>query len=181
MNIAIYGGSFDPPHIGHEAICYKVFDVLDIDKLIVVPTYLNPFKKSYHLMPKQRLELLSILFEDDENILVDDFEIKQNKATPSIETVSYLKSIYKPDNIYLIMGADNLEKLHLWKDFEKLKQLVTFVVITRQGYEVKNDIIRFISIDMDISVSSTSLREELRSEFIPKKILNKVKEIWNKE
>ncbi|MEA3288538.1 MAG: nicotinate (nicotinamide) nucleotide adenylyltransferase [Campylobacterota bacterium] len=181
MNIAIYGGSFDPPHIGHEEICRKALNSLNIDKLIVVPTFLNPFKKSFHFEPKQRLELLNILFEGDQKITVDDYEILQNKATPSIETVKYLKDRYKPENIYLIIGADNVAKLHLWKDFDVLKRLVTFVVVSRPGYEAKNDIIRFIKLDMDIPVSSTDLRDELKVEYIPKKILNKVKEIWNKE
>ena len=181
LNIAIFGGSFDPVHIGHEKIVQKVLDTLDLDKLIVVPTYLNPFKEKYHLNPKIRYELLELLFEENSQVEISDFEILQEKPIPSIKTIEYFKNKYNPKKIFLIIGADNLKQLHTWKNFDKLNSLVTFVVISREGYEVKNDIIQFISIKLDIHISSTELRENLNLDFIPKKIEQKVKEIWKQE
>jgi len=182
MNIAIFGGSFDPPHIAHEKIVHKVLKkVDDIDRLIIVPTYLNPFKEEYHLSPKQRYKLVKKLFKEEKNISVSSFEINQNEAVPSIKTVKHFKKLYKTKKIYLIIGSDNLETLHLWHKFEKLKSLVEFIVISREGYEVKNDIIQFINIKMKIDISSTSLKENLRLEYIPKKIKHKVNKIWKKE
>jgi len=180
MNIAIFGGSFDPPHIGHEKIAYQVLDIVDIDKLIVVPTYLNPFKNKFHLEPFERFELLDNLFNSDK-IEISKFEINQNRAVASIETIEHFKRIYKPHNIYLIIGADNLKSIHLWNNFEKLNQLVKFIVISRDGYEVKDDIIQFINIKMDIKISSTTLREKFDLKYIPKKIQQKVKQLWKKE
>ncbi len=181
MNIAVFGGSFDPPHIGHEQIVHKVIDSLDIDKLIIVPTFLNPFKTKYHFEPQIRFEFLNKLFENDIKVTVSDFEILNNKPTPTIKTIQHFKNIYNPSKIYLIIGSDNLEKLHLWDNFEKLKELVHFVVISRDGYEAKNDIIQFINIKLDIPVSSTSLRENLNLDLVPTKIQTKVKELWKKE
>ena len=182
MNIAIFGGSFDPPHIGHESIAYKVLDHLnmDIDKLIIVPTYLNPFKNEFHLNPLDRFELLNNLFDNDK-IEVSKFEINQNKAVPSVETISHFKRTYTPQNIYLIIGADNLKSLHKWHNFEKLTKLVKFIIISRDGYEVKDDIIQFINIKMDIKISSTVLREKFDLKYIPIKIQQKVKQLWKKE
>ena len=62
MRIAIFGGSFDPLHIAHVAIVNDSLKKLDIDKLIIVPTYLNPFKNSFYLDPKSRFELLKKVF-----------------------------------------------------------------------------------------------------------------------
>jgi len=180
MNIAIFGGSFDPPHIGHEEITYQVLDIVDVDKLIIVPTYLNPFKNKFYLEPFERFELLDSLFDSDK-IEISKFEINQNRAVPSIETIEHFKRIYTPHNIYLIIGADNLKSIHLWNNFEKLNKLVKFIVISRDGYEVKDDIIQFINIKMNIKISSSTLRENFDLKYIPKKIQQKVKQLWKKE
>eukprot|EP01155_Anaeramoeba_flamelloides_P027820 Anaeramoba_flamelloidesa828842_26.p1 GENE.a828842_26~~a828842_26.p1 ORF type:complete len:180 (-),score=12.55 a828842_26:474-1013(-) len=179
MNIAIFGGSFDPPHIGHEKIVYESLDVLDIDKLIVIPTYLNPFKKSFKIEPADRLDLVKKLFEKLENVEVSSFEIDQNRAVYAIETVEYLKGLYNPNKIYLIIGADNLEKLHLWYKFDRLNDLVEFVIFKREGFKVKNGFKVLDSVNVDIS--STNLRGELDIKFIPKTIKEKVKDIWLKD
>ncbi len=180
MNIAIFGGSFDPPHIGHELIINKSLELLDIDKLYVVPTYLNPFKKEFHLTPNIRFELLDELFGNT-NVEVLDYEVKQEKAVASIDTVRYLKKKTNAKKIYLIIGSDNLEKIHLWKDFDKLNQLVSFVVITRNSAKQNNGIIKFKEIQMDIDISSSSLREKLDIDYIPVKIQNKVRKLWKQE
>jgi nicotinate-nucleotide adenylyltransferase len=181
LNIAIYGGSFDPVHIGHEMIINVLSRISYIDKLIVVPTYLNPFKKYYLLHPQDRFDILTHMCETNPEVLISDFEIKRNEATPSILTVEHYKKKYNPTKIYLIIGADNLQTLPLWDNFEKLNQLVEFIVVSRDGYEVKNDIIQFKTINMNINISSTSLRDKLDLNYIPKKIQQKVNDIWNKE
>lgn len=181
MNIAIYGGSFDPPHIGHQKIGYEVINQDYIDKLIVVPTYLNPFKTDFHLSPEQRLDLVRVLFEDQDNIEISDFEVIKNSPVPTIDTVEYFIKYYSPNKIYIVIGADNLQKLNRWKEFDRLKNLVEFIVISREGYEAKNDIIRFKNITLDINISSTRLREKMDLEFIPQKIRKKVEKLWMKE
>ena len=181
MNIAIFGGSFDPVHIGHEKIINELSKISYIHKLIVVPTYLNPFKKRYHLHPTDRFEILEHMYDVNPNILISDFEINREEATPSIITVEHYKEYYKPKKIYLIIGSDNLKNIHLWNEFDKLNELVEFIVVNRDGYEVKNDIIQFKTINMNINISSSSLRDKLDIKYIPKKIQKKVTDIWNKE
>ena len=181
MNIAVFGGSFDPPHIGHEKIVYEVLNHLSLDKIIIVPTFLNPFKSYSHFTPRTRYNLLNKLFSDTKKIEVSDFEINKTVASKTLDTIKHIINIYKPNNLYLIIGADNLKTLHLWHNFEKLKDLVTFVIMSREGHEVKNDIIRFINIEVNINTSSTDLRENLDLKYIPDKIKQEVKELWNKE
>lgn len=142
LNIALFGGSFDPPHIGHQMIVNTALKELDIDKLFIVPAYLNPFKKSYFAPPKKRYKWVKKLFKDNEKVEVLDFEIKKERSVPTIETVKYLYNTYDIDKFYLIIGDDNLKSLHKWKDYEKLKQMVTFVVVTRyESFKIFNKII----------------------------------------
>ena len=182
MTIALFGGSFDPPHIGHEKIVNKVLlELNDIEKLIIMPTFLNPFKTKFDFKPQERYNLMTELFQQNKFIDVLNFEIKQNKPVATIDTINYLKKIYKAKKIYLIIGSDNLKSLDKWKDFQILKRSVEFIVITRKQYEVKNDIIEFKIINMDIDISSSNLRETHNINYIPIKIQQKVKQIWNKE
>jgi nicotinate-nucleotide adenylyltransferase len=176
-NIAIFGGSFDPIHIGHEMIINKCLVRLDIDMLYIVPTFLNLFKNKAYLDANIRFHLLNKLFKDNKKINISDYEIKQNKPVPTIETVKYIKNTIAIDKIYLIVGADNLNKLHLWKRIEELKQLVQFVVISRDHKKLKDDIIQFIKIDLNIKVSSTQVRNDLILEYIPLKIQKEVEKL----
>lgn len=176
--IAIFGGSFDPFHIGHEAIIDEALQELDIDKIFVVPTFLNPFKKRSFLDSQTRLESIKEVLKNKENIVVSSFEVDQDRAVASIETVEFLKKEYSPKKIYLIIGEDNLEKLHLWHKYEELKELVEFVVCTRNGYTSKQNY-KYLNVNVDIS--STNLRENLNLDFIPEKIHEKVKKHWKKD
>ena len=177
MKIAIFGGSFDPPHIGHETIINEAVTQLDVNKLIVVPTFLNPFKNYSYLDADKRLFLLKKLFEKKDKIDISDFEILKNRTVFSIETIKHLQQLYKPSKIYFIIGADNLEKLHLWKEFDELKNIVEFVAVTRNGY-LNENYDRIKTLNVDINISSTKLRDNLDLDFIPKKIQKDVKLIW---
>ena len=75
MKIAIFGGSFDPIHIAHKAIVKRALEELEIDKLIIVPTYLNPFKSNFYLEPKVRFELLKKVFEKVESFSLTEINI----------------------------------------------------------------------------------------------------------
>ena len=181
MNIAIFGGSFDPFHIAHEKIVDLSLARLAIDKLFIVPTFLNPFKNSSFLDANTRLELIKELYKSNKNIEIIDFEVKQNKKTTSYETINYLKNNYKIEKIFLIIGADNLKDVHLWYNFKNLKELVQFVVISRDGIHLKNNYINPIYIDFNENISSTTLRENMELKYIPTKIQKKVKKLWKIE
>ncbi len=175
MICALFGGSFDPPHTGHEQIVYEALKALHVEKIFIAPTYLNPFKKNSHAPSSLRLEWLKKLFKDEKRVEILDFEVRQNRAVPTIETVEFLKKSYDIDKLYLIIGADNLTKLHLWKDYEKLKSLVEFVIATRDGIITPKELKK---IKINANISSSKLREHLNLSFIPNRIKNEVKEFY---
>ena len=167
INIALFGGSFDPPHIGHEMIVKSALKELDIDKLFVVPTYLNPFKESFHTPAHIRYKWLKKLFKNTPKVEVSDYEILQERAVATIETVEYFYKILDIDKFYLIIGDDNLENLHKWKEYERLKELVTFVIATRYKKEYPKNL-KILNISANIS--STKLREKLDTKYLPASI-----------
>ncbi len=169
---ALFGGSFDPPHIGHMEIIDKLKNLGFVDKVIVMPTYLNPFKKSFHASPQKRLEWLRRIFENDPKVVVSDFEVRQKRRVPTIESVEELQKEY--DEIYVAIGADNLKSLPKWHRYEDLKKMVKFIVFTRGGEEIQGD--DFIQIKLDIPVSSSDLRRHMQKELLPSAV---AEEIYN--
>ena len=169
MRIAIFGGSFDPLHLAHVAIVQNALNELDIDKLIVVPTYLNPFKSSFYLDPQTRYELLKKVFIKFEKVEVSNYEINQLAPSYSVNTVNYLKNLYNPSKIFLIIGEDNIDNLEKWYKYDELKELVEFVVASRAGFE-KKKANKFKCLDINIDISSTQLREKINFDYIPREI-----------
>ncbi|MCD6433678.1 MAG: nicotinate (nicotinamide) nucleotide adenylyltransferase [Sulfurimonas sp.] len=154
--IALFGGSFDPPHIGHEAIVEAALNFKDIKKVVIMPTFLNPFKSKSHAPSTLRLKWLKEIFKSNKNVEIDNFEVKQNQKVSSIESVKYLLKRYK--KIYLIIGADNLSSLHNWDRYEELEELVTFLVAPRGNKDIAK---HFLSLSVDVDISSTQLRKHI--------------------
>lgn len=153
--IALFGGSFDPPHIGHEAIVKALLNMKEIDKVIVMPTFLNPFKSHSHASPELRLRWIKEVFNGFENVEVSDYEVKQDRSVTSILSVKHFLKEYK--KIYLVIGADNLASLDKWERYSELKELVTFIVASRDGIEIPKG---YITLNIDENISSTQLRRK---------------------
>lgn len=161
--IALYGGSFDPPHFGHKSVVQEALKVLDIDRLLIVPTFLNPFKSSAYLTAKARLKLANTFFDFSKKVWVSDFEVAQNRTVATVETVKYFQQKYRVH--YLIVGADNLENIEKWKDFEYLNTQITWVIATRKGYALKTDKLRdFRLLNIEVELSSTQIRNQMIKE-----------------
>jgi nicotinate-nucleotide adenylyltransferase len=168
MNVALFGGSFDPPHNGHLEIIDTALKTLDIDKLIVIPAYLNPFKTESAAPAELRLKWLTLLI-DDSRVEVSDFEVNLKRPVPSIESVKHFQK--EGDRLYFIIGADNLEGLPSWYAFEELDKRVTWVVATRNDITIDK---KFLSLHVNVPISSTEIRKKPKIEDLPKKIATSV-------
>ncbi|WP_345970732.1 MULTISPECIES: nicotinate (nicotinamide) nucleotide adenylyltransferase [Sulfurimonas] len=162
MAIAIFGGSFDPPHAGHAAVVSRVLETLPIEMLYIVPAYVNPFKSGTHAPPALRLRWLERIFASMERVRVSAFEIEEGRPVPTIETVRHFKAV--DPEIYLIIGADNIGTLTKWHEYEALNRMVTWVVASRPGSHVPANYLR---LDVDVDVSSTELRSLEKTHLIP--------------
>ena len=174
--IAIFGGSFDPPHKGHQLIVEKAIENLQIDKLFVVPAYLNPFKTSTLADAPTRLSWCHTLFDSIDRVKVDDYEIKEGKSTVTSQSVKHFNQAYNVK--YLIIGSDNLSTLTKWHAFEWLNETVTWVIATRDNHHLDTDELnKWELLPIEAPMSSTQIREEKDLQFIDEKIRTSVKHI----
>lgn len=158
MKLALFGGSFDPPHAGHVAIVRQALDTLPIDKLIVIPASKNPFKTVVKADGITRYTWLKKLFNEWQNVEISDYEVLQNRSVYTYETVCHFSE--QAEDIFLIIGDDNLEKLTKWYRFEELNTMVHWVVATRLNVSIPSHMIR---LDINQTISSTDFRNRFCS------------------
>jgi len=173
MKKAIFGGSFDPPHSGHLQVIQQAIISLNIDKLIVVPAFLNPFKMGNKAPANLRLKWLKQMTADMPLVEVSSFEIDQNRAVASIETVEHFQD---EDVTYLIIGADNLQDLCKWKRFQELNKKVTWVVATRDEIAIPKNYIR---LEVDEAISATQLRASINTAFLDKRVAQDILDFYH--
>ena len=169
MKLALYGGSFDPPHAGHVAVVLKALEVLPIDKLLIVPAWRNPFKPSVIAEGTVRYGWLKTIFSSLEKVEISDFEIMLDRSVFTIETVEHFAPLY--DEIYLIIGADNLESLEKWHRYEELNRRVTWVVASRDGIAIPENMMHLA---VDVPICSTDIRLTLTSLGLEREIETKI-------
>jgi len=158
-SVALFGGSFDPPHFGHKAIVKEVLKILDIDKLIVIPTFLNPFKRGSHFSSAKRLSMSKDIFKIFLNVKVDDYEVNRAKSTPTAKTLKYFQQTYNVK--YIIIGADNLSSIDKWYNFKWLNSQIIWIVATRDGYKLDTSKLRdFKILKVEADISSTEIRKK---------------------
>jgi len=162
MKIGIYVGSFNPPHLGHIKIVNHLVDNY-LDKVIIVPTG-NYWDKQDLINVKDRINMLK-LFEN-ENIMIDN---KNNDVQYTYQILEILSREYKEDELYLILGADNLINLDKWKNYDKILKY-NLVILNRTNIDVfrylnhLNKKTNYIVVDdlPNIDISSTMIRKKLK-------------------
>jgi nicotinate-nucleotide adenylyltransferase len=138
-----------------------------------MPTYLNPFKSKSVAGATLRLKWLKEIFKEDNKVIVDDFEVNQNRPIVTIETVLHLLTLYK--KVYLVIGADNLASLRRWHRYDELKEIVTFIVATRDEIEIDS---HYIKLSIDEDISSSTLREELDVSRLPSQCKDEILKVY---
>ncbi|AFI05978.1 nicotinate (nicotinamide) nucleotide adenylyltransferase [Helicobacter cetorum] len=161
--LALYGGSFDPLHKAHLAIIEQTLELLPLAQLIVLPAYQNPFKKPCFLDAQTRFNELELALKRTDRVLLSDFEIKQKRAVPTIESVRYFQKLYNPKTLYLVIGADCLSHLSSWTQATELLESVELVVFERIGYEKAEFKGRYFPLKgIEVPISSSAIRANLR-------------------
>ena len=171
--IALFGGSFDPPHVGHEAVVNALEELEYIDKIILMPTFLNPFKSKSHAPSLLRLKWLKCIFADHQNVVIDSYEVKLEKKVPTIESVETLLKKYQ--KIFVVIGADNLATLEKWYRYKELKEKVSFIVVSREKIKIPKE---FIALEVDVDISSSKLREIMDNTKLPKKCAQEIAQYY---
>ena len=169
MKIAILGGTFDPPHLGHLILADTVLKELNYDKVLFIPSKIPPHKNiSGEVSNEDRLNMLKLSIEYDKRFSFDDYELKSEGISYSIKTLNYLYQNYNIDGkIALIIGADLIKNFHKWKEPEKISELANIVAVNREENDNldKENIEKYnikIIIAPRIDISSTLIRERIK-------------------
>jgi len=128
MKIAILGGGFDPPHIGHLFIAIQVKEILNMDQVWFMPSYKHPFGKKLSRV-EDRMNMLTLLNNDF--LKVSDHEIKKKGCSYSIDTLNDLSGQYPDNKFSWIVGSDNLKDFPKWKNWQEILEKYHLIVFPR--------------------------------------------------
>ena len=168
---AVYGGSFNPPHLGHRMVVENILRDLDVDRFIFLPLGTAPHKRNM-ASPDDRLRMCELTIEGIEGAEVSDIEVRREGYTYTIDTITALKQLGYEDIAYVI-GSDILFTIETWRRFRELVPMVRFICIPRPGdtedIYLKRDMLKS-SYGADIvfagfsgpDISSTEIRKLIR-------------------
>ena len=182
-NIGIFGGAFNPIHIGHINIALSALNKENIDEIWFLPSFRPPHKDFNKIVDfKYRFEMVDLAIKNIVNFKNLDLEKKlydENKIdiTNTYAVLKNIKNIYKNYNFYLIIGLDSLYQIDTWVNFEDLIKENKFIVADRKLIK-KNDISKYnidykILNNETINISSTEIRENIHNKNFLSKYLNK--------
>ena len=138
--IGIFGGTFNPVHLGHVQVIREVKSGFGLDEILIIPSALPPHKKQDTVVDAEdRLEMIRLAFLNDPYFVISDVELRRSGPSYTIDTVRYFRSIL-PENtkLYLIMGLDAFLEIDTWKSYNELFRLIPFIVMSRP-LGAKND------------------------------------------
>ena len=135
MRVCIFGGTFDPPHIGHLLIAQTVCEAENFDKILFMPANRPPHKKNISGV-EDRLAMLNIAIEGNPNFEISDMEIKRGGVSYTIDTLKALKPsiITEEDDLFYLIGSDSLLELSHWKEPREILKNCNVVVAIRPGF-----------------------------------------------
>jgi nicotinate-nucleotide adenylyltransferase len=153
MRFGLFGGTFNPVHLGHLRAAIEVKEGFELDKILLIPAALPPHKTPGEVVDaSDRLQMLNLAVEDTAGFIVSDVELKRSGPSYTIDTVNHFKRVL-PDKseIYLIMGLDAFLEIDSWKSYQALLMQIPIIVINRPssdncmssvGWELMNDYLK---------------------------------------
>ena len=131
--IGIFGGSFDPVHLGHLQTATSIKNELDIDRLFMLPCFEPVHKNSLNYTPNQRLQMLNLAIKEFTSLEIDTREILRGGSSFMIDTLLDLKKSFINESICLIIGMDSFINFKTWKNWNEFSKLIHLIVLPRNG------------------------------------------------
>lgn len=186
MKIGLYFGSFNPVHIGHIAIAGYFAQFSDLDQIWLVVSPHNPLKQKQSLLKDyHRLAMVNAAVEDVSYLRSCDIEFSLTQPSFTINTLTHLTEKYPQHQFALVLGADNIESFHKWKNYEEILKNYTLYVYPRPGYSMQEQLnhANIICVEAPLmDISSTMIRMAVKSKkdvrcFMPTKAFEYMKEM----
>lgn len=172
--IGIFGGSFDPIHVGHLMLAQAALERFQLDKVLFMPAKLSPFKQKLTMTKAEtRCFMVELAIQGNQGFEVSDLELNRPEPSYTIDTIRILKQQYPGVKIYFIAGADSIMELEGWMTFEELLQEVVFLAAYRPSHtraQLELEVMRLNKkyqadirlVDFpDIDISSSYIRETI--------------------
>jgi len=170
MSTCLYGGTFDPPHLGHLAIAEYIRDNLAIETVLFIPAYIAPQKiKRSVSSVEDRLKMLQLAISDHSGLQISEVEIQRKGVSYSIDTIRQIKEEMdiRSKDLYFLIGADSLQEFHTWRDPGKILEESNVLVAGRPGFDIREvpeefrNKIQMVSAPL-IDISATMIRRRIR-------------------
>ncbi|MBN7772443.1 nicotinate-nucleotide adenylyltransferase [Clostridium aminobutyricum] len=173
--IGVYGGSFDPIHVGHIELAKQARDELNLEKLLFVPVKNQPFKLGQLMSSDEdRVRMLKLALEGEEKLEISYAELESNEISYTLNTLRKIRSQFDQDTeIYFILGTDSFLKIEIWHDAPALLSEFSYAIGARPGYreeelkscidhirEVYNTTVVLLNNEL-LPISSTEIKERL--------------------
>lgn len=168
MKLGVYIGSFNPVHLMHESIVHSLLKEKTVDKIIIIPTNSSYSLKKGLVAYEDRFKMLELAF-NNKNVIISDLEKEQYNFT--YQNINLLKEIYPNDELYLILGADNLFEFNTWKNYEDILNKCNLIIMGRDCLDMNayinknftNYKFKFIIKEPVGELSSTLIRNCIKS------------------
>lgn len=168
MKIGVYIGSFNPVHVMHESIVNILLKEKTVDKIVIIPTN-SSYNLKKGLAPyEDRFKMLELAFQN-QNVIISDLE--KTKYNFTYQNINLLKEKYLYDELYLILGADNLFQFNTWQNYEEILKKCHLIIIGRDNLDMRvyinnnftNYKLKFIVKDPVGELSSTLIRDRINN------------------
>ncbi len=167
--LGVFGGTFDPPHVGHLAAAQEVLEALELDRVLFVPAGVPPHKRegAAGITPGPlRMRMLKAAVGDDPRLSISDMELRRDGISWTVDTVRDLREARPDAQLYLVLGADQWRAFGTWKEPWEIARRATPVVMTREGEGVassEQELPGCLEVPVPrIDISSTDIRERVR-------------------
>jgi nicotinate-nucleotide adenylyltransferase len=135
LKIGIFGGTFNPPHLGHLRLAEEVAPAHGLNRILFMPCYIPPHKNTKEIAPPEdRLEMTRLACGGNEVFDVSDMEIRVGGPSYTVTTLEAFRR-WSEDEVFFVLGTDSLREIHTWWKYERLFSLAHFIVVTRPGLD----------------------------------------------
>ncbi|WP_099320709.1 nicotinate (nicotinamide) nucleotide adenylyltransferase [Anaerococcus sp. Marseille-P3625] len=172
MKIGLFGGTFDPIHLGHLIVMENVLNFMNLDKIIILPSSNPPHKLNKDKTDvKLRVDMVKKAIENNNRIILSTFEADNNEVIYSYQTINYFKEKYPSDEFYYIMGEDSFMNIESWKNYKDLLK-ENLIVFARSSIDSQSSLVKkvketnkeniYLINNLNINISSTLIRNLVR-------------------
>ncbi|MBA4542678.1 MULTISPECIES: nicotinate-nucleotide adenylyltransferase [Thermoactinomyces] len=169
MRVGIFGGTFDPIHMGHLLLAQQAMETASLEQVWFIPAGEPPHKQENEITPAQhRLQMVRLAVEGNPRFLVNEMELKREGPSYTVDTIQILKESTPEHDFFLLVGADTVKDLPHWYKIKKILQLVQVIGLGRPGVRAEGlpdfvtDRLQWIPGAIETSISSTAVRQRAK-------------------